>query len=426
MKSASGGRAGAEEGDHQKAPGTTQEAAPCRAWTATTPVTATPLRPLRRRHAIRVDPPNPEPRPRRSNSADARSCGTNSTWNCQPRNPDHARAYWRGEIPRIRDHHPAQRHQRPEENQRQHSAARAQPGDQGQMLALPGTRQTRRPESPAEPRRSRHRRGLRGPVPGHRPGTTCSPATSTGWTNCGGSWRPRCSRRSRPSTTPRCPKWRPATRPPSRPRTGRAPASRPSASARKTRNPWSHRFGGIPLKRRKTAVIIDRAPGRDPLPPQGDHYPAPAEQMRAVPAQRPGAGAPRRQARRPRIPRPRPASMGQAHGSKSGANPSWSARPVTTRSMPDGHQPQAQLRRKSPESRMPGNTGTSGSAGGRTEKDPRTAGTSPYGLPNRAYSPMTGNVPDLLSGSVFEPGHQLSGLPVRGSSFQFPGPWPGH
>ncbi len=31
-------------------------------------------------------------------------------------------------------------------------------------------------------------------------------------------------------------------------------------------------------------------------------------------------------------------------------------------------------------------TGTSGSAGGRTEKDPRTAGTSPYGLPNRVSS----------------------------------------
>ncbi len=28
----------------------------------------------------------------------------------------------------------------------------------------------------------------------------------------------------------------------------------------------------------------------------------------------------------------------------------------------------------------------SGSAGGRTEKDPRTAGTSPYGLPNRVAS----------------------------------------
>ena len=26
------------------------------------------------------------------------------------------------------------------------------------------------------------------------------------------------------------------------------------------------RFGGIPLKRQKTAVIVDRAPGRDPYP----------------------------------------------------------------------------------------------------------------------------------------------------------------
>ena len=57
------------------------------------------------------------------------------------------------------------------------------------------------------------------------------------------------------------------------------------------------------------------------LPPQGDHHPAPAEQVRTVPAQRPGAGAPRRQARRPRISRHRPASMGQAHGSKAAQVP---------------------------------------------------------------------------------------------------------
>src|SRR5262249_54306999 len=38
----------------------------------------------------------------------------------------------------------------------------------------------------------------------------------------------------------------------------------------------------------------------------------------------------------------------------SGASPSWSARPATTRSTLNGHQPQAQPRHKSLESRMPG------------------------------------------------------------------------
>jgi len=55
--------------------------------------------------------------------------------------------------------------------------------------------------------------------------------------------------------------------------------------------------------------------------PQGDHYPAPAEQVRVVPARRPGAGAPCRQAGRPRAPRSRPASLGQAHGKKAAQVP---------------------------------------------------------------------------------------------------------
>ena len=85
--------------------------------------------------------------------------------------------------------------------------------------------------------------------------------------------------------------------------------------------PLVARFGGIPLKRRKTAILTDRAPGREIHPRQGDHHPAPAEHVRTVPAQRPGAGAPRRQAGRPRTPRPRPASMGQDHGSKTAQVP---------------------------------------------------------------------------------------------------------
>ena len=63
---------------------------------------------------------------------------------------------------------------------------------------------------------------------------------------------------------------------------------------------------------------------------------------------------------------------------------SWSARPATTRSMPNGHQPQSQPRHKSLlESRMPGNWPVPVERS-HTEKDPRTAGTSSYGLPNRS------------------------------------------
>ena len=53
---------------------------------------------------------------------------------------------------------------------------------------------------------------------------------------------------------------------------------------------------------------------------------------------------------------PAPASQhGPGSWRNGGASPSWSARPATTRSMPNGHQPQSQPRHKSPESRMPGN-----------------------------------------------------------------------
>ena len=53
---------------------------------------------------------------------------------------------------------------------------------------------------------------------------------------------------------------------------------------------------------------------------------------------------------------PAPASQhGPGSWQQSGASPSWSARPATTRSMPNGHQPQSRPRHKSPESRMPGN-----------------------------------------------------------------------
>ena len=118
--------------------------------------------------------------------------------------------------------------------------------------------------------------------------------------------------------------------------------------------PLVARFGGIPLKRRKTAVIIDRAPGRDPTPARrsspgscgtGASCASTAARCRCTTS--PGS---------PTSHTPATASQhGPGSWQQSGANPSWSARPATTRSMPNGHQPQSQPRRKSPESRMPGN-----------------------------------------------------------------------
>jgi hypothetical protein len=66
---------------------------------------------------------------------------------------------------------------------------------------------------------------------------------------------------------------------------------------------------------------------------------------------------------------------------QGGTSPSWSARPAMIRSTLNGRQPQEKPRHKSPESRMPGKLARPVRRG-RTEKDPRTAGTSPYGLPN--------------------------------------------
>jgi len=117
--------------------------------------------------------------------------------------------------------------------------------------------------------------------------------------------------------------------------------------------PLVARFGGIPLKRQKTAILTDRAPGQGTHPrkeiiirllrstcelcrhsgPVQVHHVA-----RLADLARPGHGQP----------------AWARLIAKDGASPSWSARRATTRSTPNGHQPQARPRHKSPESRMPG------------------------------------------------------------------------
>ena len=265
----------------------------------------------------------------------------------------HARTR-RREIPRIRDHHPAQRHQRPEENQRQHSAARAHRGDQGQMRTLPGTRQTRRPQSPAEPRRLRHRRGLRGEIPGHQP---VLPA-----------------RRRRPQTEPAA--------------VGHGDLAAQDARGQ-ARLDGDENGGPLQGRHRDPARAAHLLRGRPH--PRGQpeapgrtvrrHSPQTAEnRSHRRPRSRPGTPTPARRSSpgssgtgancastaarcrcttSPGLPTSHTPATASQYGpgswQQNGASPSWSARPATTRSMPNGHQPQTHSRRKSLESRMPGN-----------------------------------------------------------------------
>ena len=223
------------------------------------------------------------------------------------------------------------------------------------MRALPGTRQTRRPESPAKPRRLRHRRGLRGEIPGHQP---VLPA-----------------RRRRPPAEPAAVGHGDLAAQDARgqarldgdenggplqghhrdPGTGRAPASRPSASARETRSPWSHGSAASPSNGARTRSSPTALPAGTLTPARrsspgssgtGANYASTAARCRCTTSpgsptsHTPATGQPAwarlmaaKTAQVPRglpaLPRPDP------------------CRTATSRN----HQP----RRKSPESRMPGN-----------------------------------------------------------------------
>ena len=85
--------------------------------------------------------------------------------------------------------------------------------------------------------------------------------------------------------------------------------------------PLVARFGGIPLKRRKTAVIIDRAPGRDPYPRK--EIITRLQRNRCELCQHSGQVQVHHVARLADLAYPghRPASLGQAHGSKTAQVP---------------------------------------------------------------------------------------------------------
>ena len=101
-----------------------------------------------------------------------RSCVTNSSSNSTRQNADHPRPHPGG--PFLGYEITAQHADRkitagPACGQREDRAARAAGCDQGQTRPLPAPRQTLAPDGHAEPRRLRHRRCLRGRIPGHRP-----------------------------------------------------------------------------------------------------------------------------------------------------------------------------------------------------------------------------------------------------------------
>ena len=108
-------RARTEEREPREGAGTTQKAGiPAERGLRRPRLPQTPLCPVRRRHALRVH--RTESRGRGDQTAaDHVPAGRTPPGTVSREDPDHARAYRRGEIPRIRDHHPAQRHQRPED-----------------------------------------------------------------------------------------------------------------------------------------------------------------------------------------------------------------------------------------------------------------------------------------------------------------------
>ena len=81
------------------------------------------------------------------------------------------------------------------------------------------------------------------------------------------------------------------------------------------------RFGGIPLKQDRRAVITDPAPVPVYRPAQGAAPPAPQAVVRAMRARHDSGSPPGRQARAPRQARTGPASVGSPHGKNAAQDP---------------------------------------------------------------------------------------------------------
>ena len=151
-------------------------------------------------------------------------------------------------------------------NQRQHSAARADPGDQSQVLALPGPRQTRRADEPCRTSATTTSSRPTGRSTGASSSTTCSPATSTGWTGCGGSWQTSLLKtlaaKHDSTVTKMAARYKAAIETPHGPRTCfEAVRIRDG-----TGNPWSHGSAASPSNGAKPRSSPTAPPAGDPLP----------------------------------------------------------------------------------------------------------------------------------------------------------------
>ena len=90
------------------------------------------------------------------------------------------------------------------------------------------------------------------------------------------------------------------------------------------------RFGGIPLRQDRRAVIHDPAPGPGPRPAQGADPPAPQAGVRAMRARRHGGSPPGRRTQPARQDRDRASPRGQPSWQECGARPSSSAPHATS------------------------------------------------------------------------------------------------
>jgi hypothetical protein len=86
------------------------------------------------------------------------------------------------------------------------------------------------------------------------------------------------------------------------------------------RKPLVARFGGIPLRRQRKAVIDDRPQG-PARPRQRTDHQAPGGTVRVVRAARPGGSPPGQKARRPHPHGPAATRVGTAHGQETAQDP---------------------------------------------------------------------------------------------------------
>ena len=176
---------------------------------------------------------------------------------------DHARHQPGGALPRLRDQSPTRRHQDHPGSpvgQRRDRSVRAQDRDQAAVRALHEQRETGATRRAAARRGLHHRREVSGRVPRARPVLPSRPGRVPPGPAPLGHGDLACSRPWPGSTAPRSRRWLESTRRRSRHPTDRGRASRSPSNAIEGRKPLVARFGGIPLKRQRTAVLTDQRP----------------------------------------------------------------------------------------------------------------------------------------------------------------------